>query len=171
MFTFHPHVHARDIVTTPDILIDRASRFGLARSESYGTEDLSSTTVLKVSDSELFPALVIVAAHGAPLLSAGFDGGRGRAIIGRQSWRMSDVVGQMHRLVLRVRTKTRAGEKIEEHALPQLPAADLPRASAVFCSNNGLRLNVTGLNWCETEIFDPVLDRALRHRVWLGDLQ
>lgn len=168
MFMFHPHVHGPDVVTTPDILIEHASRLGRTRPEVFGASDLSSAISVDARATDLFPSVVVIAGHPAPVLSVGFDGGRGRAIVGRQAWRLSDVKSQLDRLLFRIRRLSKTGELVSEHRLPGLPDTDPSRASAVFCSDDSLCVDATGVEWCEAEIFDPVLDRSILHRLWLN---
>lgn len=168
MFMFHPHVHGPKVVTTPDILIEQATRLGRTRPEIFGASDISSSISLDARASELFPSVVVIAGHRAPVLSVGFDGGKGCAIIGRQAWRLSDVNSRLDRLSLRIRRLSKTGEEVSEHRLPRLPDADPQRASAVFCSDDSFCVDATGMEWCEAEVYDPVLDRSIVHRLWLN---
>lgn len=193
-FLFHPHVHGRRLVTTPDILIDRIRRGAGAPETVFGAEGLSSVTQWSttrtktrttkgstkgttkgstagtIQDAGWIAACVLVAARGSPLLAVGWDGGAGRTIIGREAWRFSDLVDHVDQLRLRLLLPAGAMVQTAEQPLPPLPPPDLPRGSAVFCGNDQLRLNDTDFAWCEAEIHDPVLGRSIRHRLWLQEI-
>ena len=189
-FIFQPHVHEREAVVTPDVLIDElcVAVVSGARIEIVPVPidrlTMDNGFQVAASGTTADAAVVLVGAGSGTLIGIASDHRKADDPTGRlacakpvcrEVWRLADVVGHVERLVMRATAM--AGDRtttLQEGALGDwLPidtviaavarGPEIPSGLAVLCTGL-VPTDPSGASEFEIAIEDPVLDRRIAHR-------
>ena len=184
-FVFRPHVHEREIVATPDLLIDSLSVARGNQTVPIPVDRLTTDTGFQVAGpgTTADAALALVGAGAGMLIGVASDHRRrddpsGRLPcakpICREVWRHADVADHVGALVLRGAARQPDGEMrvVQEGSAASLlgAAGSLPPGRAVLCTGLEMIEPVFASTDFEIVLEDPVLGRRITLRYGVVDL-
>ncbi len=174
---FRPHVVGpENNVTTPDIIIDRATLQVDGNQHFLPVHHLSSSVAMQVPETglRLTPAAAVVAAGGGALLSfavivqaADQPLALSDIILARSAWRLRNVIDHIESIQLELVTNTRSaatvpqpGEVLRKSASGEL---DLPRGAVALFAGQQAASELTAPGEGTVKLADDSLDRSLAH--------
>ena len=192
-YLYKPHVHGRNNITTPDILIDRLYRtlntqYGVDLL-GVGVKQLTSSVELQFSASKLTitPAYVLVAAGGGVLFGVGAeidDETQGTnanfILVARFAWRLKYLQDHFDKMKFVIKAGPVSEQQIiEEIDFSRFPSpatlieqlnpqgTELPRGAMIIATTTGIAHQINVPEIYQVNIADTHLDRGLIHRVSL----
>lgn len=183
-FIFRPHVHEREIIATPDLLIDRLSVARGNETTPVPVDRLTADTGFQVAEADTTAdaALALVGAGAGMLIGVASDHRRrddpsGRPgcakPICREVWRHAEIADHTDALVLRGAARRPDGEMRivqEGSAAPLLGGWTPPPGQAMLCTGLALIEPVFASTEFEIILEDPVLGRRITLRYSVLDL-
>ncbi len=192
-YSYKPHVHGPNNITTPDILIDRLYRTLNIEDGidllGVGVKQLTSSVELQFSASKLTftPAYVLIAAGGGVLLGVGaeiYDGTQGTdanfMLVARFAWRLKYLQDNLDKMKFIIKVGPVSEQQIiEEIVFNRFPSpgtlieqlnpegTELPRGSMIFVTTKGIAHQINVPEIYQVSIADTHSNRELIHRVSL----
>lgn len=143
MFVYRPHVQGAKDITTPDIALDMT---------------LWSEVWSPPRSGPIGAALVLVAAHFAPLVTVGFLDQGTPWIIARGAWRLSDVTAGWSGISITFASTRGETPRNLSGLVPPEPAS----GRAVFVPVGSA---LTDPQWCRVTLTDATLARSITHTI------
>lgn len=141
MFVYRPHVQGAKDITTPDIVLDLP---------------LSSEVWSPPRTGPIGAALVIVAAHYAPLVTVGLTDRGMPWIIARGAWRLTDLPARWPGMAITFTSGQGEVRQVLSGNAPPEP----PRGRAVFVP---VASALSDPGWCRVTLADATLARSITH--------
>ena len=154
-FLFKPHVIGPEgKVTSPDVIVDRVFVNGAVCSVALLTSEIWQQVG---SDETATAAYAVAALGGGALISPALMLGCGIILVARKAWRLNNLDGHIGDVTLNGARMSTTGLPSEAIKAAGGRGDALPRGYML--------LKTTGDNTTRADLADPVLARALTHRV------
>ena len=155
MFLLKPHVVGPEgQITSPDVIVDYLFIDGAKRPLALLTHDCWQQAR---EDATTAPAYAVMSLGGGALMLPALVMSDGLTIVARQAWRLNNLDGHIGQVTLNGVALDQVGLPVAEIEAAGGTGDALPRGFLLVKTMAG--------DTAEAQLVDPVLDRALSHRV------